>query len=100
MSALKKPVLRAASRREEGDVMLDKLMIVVAAMCVTVAVLSMALVVKKITDKPIECLAAPDVVRGWHSISAHPEERMVCGWHQSTASVPSLRCIRMIEVCP
>jgi hypothetical protein len=70
------------------------------AMLVVLAGLSAAIVVEALTREPVQCFQAPDVVRGWHSISAHPETRMVCGWHDAAVRVPVFRCVRMQERCP
>jgi uncharacterized membrane protein len=48
----------------------------------------------------LQCLEAPDVVRGWHTVSAHPETRMVCGWQTAGAMLPVFRCLKMRECLP
>lgn len=47
-----------------------------------------------------DCLEAPEVVRGWHSVSAHPDKHMVCGWQTAEAMLPVFRCLKMRGCLP
>jgi len=44
---------------------------------------------------PPECLEAPAVVGGWHTVTGRPDDGYVCGWHQAGVVEPVYRCVRM-----
>lgn len=47
------------------------------------------------------CLSAPGVVRVWRSVSAHPGDGYVCGWHEASAMVPVFMCVPLTATgCP
>lgn len=82
----------------------QKLMLEAMAVTTYMAIIFGSLAVMKFvyeTTEPVappECLQAPEVVGGWHTVTGRPEAGYVCGWHQVSVPEPVYRCVRM-EPC-
>lgn len=68
------------------------------AMAAAISAATVALVYRFTRAEPVECLEAPEVVQGWHTVTGRPESGFVCGYHQAGVRIPVYRCVRM-EPC-
>lgn len=71
-------------------------LIVLSGTALAALMTASTLLTVKLLSKPV-CLRAPEVVEGWHTVTAHPKEGFVCGWHQAGVVTPVYVCIRFRE---
>ena len=76
----------------------DPPIIVIAATSFVIAFFAFACGMSYLHAPPTPCLVAPEVVTGWHTVRAHPESRLICGWHQASVQVPVYMCVRLKEI--
>ena len=69
--------------------------VTIAAASLAIAFFAFVCGVSYLFSPPTPCLVAPEVVTGWYTVRAHPESRLICGWHQASVQVPIYMCVRL-----